>query len=67
MAAVELAEDARALAQRARAERVARQRDREALDGPAIRLLALRAPAPAPVGLRPLRAAAAAPVARLAA
>jgi hypothetical protein len=41
LAAAEQAQDARALAERARDLRIARQRERAALDGIAIRLLAL--------------------------
>jgi hypothetical protein len=50
LAAVELAEEACALTQRARALRIARQQERAALEGVSIRLLALlRAADPAPV------------------
>jgi hypothetical protein len=71
LAAIELAQDACALTQRARALRIARQQERAALAGASIRLLALlRAadPAPvAPVGLSRAPGAAAPAAERLAA
>jgi hypothetical protein len=50
LAAIELAQEARALTERARALRIARQQERAALAGTSVRLLALlRAADPAPV------------------